>query len=241
MIRPLISIITVVYNAQSTLEATIKSVIGQRREFFEYWIIDGGSNDGSLKVIHKYEHQLAGWISEPDQGIYDAMNKGIDKASGEWLYFLGADDTLIPNVLDQVASQLSDKCVMAHGDVLFDNGRRVPSFLSSRILMQNTIHHQGAFYRKNLFTDFRYNTQFRILSDYELNLKIYRQNLPVQRLPMVIARCQEGGASSNFSMSLRETNAIRSFYVGNKIVNKSLSLLLNLYYMQKQFRNHLFK
>ena len=236
-----ISIITVVYNTQLTLESTIKSVLQQQNNLFEFWIVDGGSTDGSIDIIRKYEDQLAGWISEPDKGIYDAMNKGIDKVRGEWIYFLGADDTLEPDILIKVVPYLNSKYVMAYGDIVFDNGRRVPSFLNSRTLLQNTIHHQGAFYKKSLFKNFRYDTQLHILSDYELNLKIYRQRLPTARLPMVVARCHEGGASSHLPISLRETNLVRGRFVGNGIVNNILSLLLDLYYKQKQIRSFLFK
>ena len=239
--KPLISVITVVYNAQPTLENTIKSVLQQQRSLFEYWVIDGGSTDGSVEVIREYENQLTGWISEPDNGIYDAMNKGIDKVKGEWIYFLGADDALEPDILAQVAPCLNGNYVMAYGDIMFDNGRRVPSFLSKRILLQNTIHHQGAFYNRNQFEDFRYSTQLNVLSDYELNLKIYWQHLPTQRLPMVIARCQEGGASSHLPISLRETNLVRARFVGDGVVNRVLSLLLRVYYAQKQIRIFLFR
>lgn len=89
-----ISIITVSYNAAKTIEQTIQSVVNQTYDNIEYIIIDGGSTDGTVDIIKKYEDKIAYWVSEPDKGIYDAMNKGILKASGEYIYFLGADDWL---------------------------------------------------------------------------------------------------------------------------------------------------
>ena len=91
---PRISIITVVYNGASTLEQTILSVLKQTYSRIEYIIIDGGSKDGTVDIIKKYQDRIAYWVSEPDEGIYDAMNKGIRHASGDWIYFLGADDIL---------------------------------------------------------------------------------------------------------------------------------------------------
>jgi glycosyltransferase involved in cell wall biosynthesis len=91
-LKPLFSIITVVYNAGATLEETILSVVNQGLRNYEYIIIDGGSDDNTLAIINKYKSSIAKFISEPDEGIYDAMNKSLKYASGRWLFFLGADD-----------------------------------------------------------------------------------------------------------------------------------------------------
>ena len=89
---PLISVITVVYNGAAHIESTIKSVIGQTYQGIEYIIIDGASTDGTLEIIHKYQSRLGYWISEPDQGIYDAMNKGFKAAHGDYVVFLNSGD-----------------------------------------------------------------------------------------------------------------------------------------------------
>ncbi|UHG91714.1 glycosyltransferase family 2 protein [Spirosoma oryzicola] len=241
MSRPHFTIITVVYNTQSTLEATIISVLQQKKGLYEYWIIDGNSTDGSIDIIRKYEKELTGWVSEPDNGIYDAMNKGINRANGNWLYFLGADDTLENNVLEKIVPYLSNDDSMIFGNILFDNGRLVRSFLNLRTFLQNTVHHQGAFYNRKLFKDFRYDTSQKILSDYELNLIVHKNKLPVREIPVVIAICKEGGASSHLDKSLEETNLIRSKHVTNIFLRKTLSFSLWLYYSQKKIRNYLFK
>lgn len=95
--NPLISVVTVSYNAVSTIEQTILSVINQTYPHIEYIIIDGGSTDGTVDIIKKYADKIAYWVSEPDKGIYDAMNKGIKVATGEWINFMNSGDCLYRN------------------------------------------------------------------------------------------------------------------------------------------------
>ncbi len=234
--KPILSVIIPVYNGGKFIETAIQSVINQGCAI-ELIIIDGGSTDGSLDTIKRYASWITHITSEPDAGIYDAMNKGIDRATSKWVYFLGADDTLQPGILKEVIPYFSDDIILIYGDVLFENGWRFPSFFNARTVLQNTVHHQGAFYRHILFDDFRYNTNLRILSDYELNLIIYQRRLPVQKLPMIIARCGDGGASSEIRLSIEETNHIRRVHVSNKPLNWFLDNLLKLYYAQKKMRS----
>ena len=95
--NPLISVVTVSYNAVSTIEQTILSVINQTYPHIEYIIIDGGSTYGTVDIIKKYADKIAYWVSEPDKGIYDAMNKGIKVATGEWINFMNSGDCLYRN------------------------------------------------------------------------------------------------------------------------------------------------
>ncbi len=236
---PLISIITVVYNASLTLETTILSVLAQERSLFEYWIIDGGSTDTSLDIIRKYEDRLTGWLSEPDGGIYDAMNKGIDRAKGKWLYFLGADDQLRADVVKNVAPYLDSKYAIVFGSVSFDTGHTIQSYLNRVTLFQNTLHHQSAFYSYTLFRDFRYNTTLRTIADFELNLLAYTRKLPVCAIPVEIALCQSTGASSDWALTVEETNIVRRQYVKPSYLQPILSGLLHLYYAQKRIRRWL--
>jgi putative colanic acid biosynthesis glycosyltransferase len=208
---PLISIITVCYNAAIQLEEAICSVVNQDNSLFEYIIIDGNSTDGTTDLIRKYKSSIRYWISEPDAGIYDAMNKGIEQAKGQWLYFLGADDRLMPGVLNQVALALADKPDVLFGDVVFTNGARYSSKFSWKTILNNTVHHQGTFYKRSLFQNFRYDTTMKIMADYELNLLIYQNNRLIRKqFDQPVAVCAPNGASADRHLSLNELNQLRS-------------------------------
>ena len=117
-VGPLMSIVTVVFNAKDSLEETITSVLNQSYQHVEYIIIDGGSRDGSVELIRRHHDRLAYWISEQDRGIYDAMNKGVAAASGEWLLFMNAGDRFYSsNTLDILCQYLSADVDVIYGDV----------------------------------------------------------------------------------------------------------------------------
>lgn len=235
-----ISVIIPTFNALKTLPQAIESVLNQSYESKEIIVVDGGSIDGTVDYLNTLQAPSLRWISETDKGIYDAMNKGVRIASGEWHYFLGADDTLALDIFSTIAPELNDSFRIVFGDVQFENGYRMVSFLKSRTWLQNTLHHQSAFYHRSLFTDFQYDTSLRVMSDYELNLLIHVKNLPTRYVPVVVALCHTGGASSQLSVGLKETNLIRGRFIGSDWQNKVLSFILELYYAQKQLRKWLY-
>jgi len=121
---PTVSIVTVVYNRVNQLEETILSVLNQQFDKFEYIIIDGGSTDGTIDLIRKYEDRIAYWISEKDKGIYDAMNKGIDAAKGKWINFMNCGDRFMPDALSSVFSEDHNGADIVFGDTII----RYPTF-----------------------------------------------------------------------------------------------------------------
>lgn len=170
-----ISIITVCFNAVSTLEKTILSVLNQSYPNIEYIIIDGGSTDGSVDVIKKYADRLFYWVSEPDKGIYDAMNKGTSIATGDFLYFIGADDDLTsPIVLSSIAENLKGKNTIYYGKVRFIPSHKIygPKINKLKFSIKN-IPHQAIFYPKNVFKKYKYNSSYPIYADYMLNVICY--------------------------------------------------------------------
>ncbi len=226
---PLISIITVVFNAVSTIEKTIESVIEQYYDV-EFIIIDGASNDGTIEKVAAYKESGIFIISETDKGIYDAMNKGISIATGKWIYFLGADDYLTENCLHNVSGSFGAEYDIVFGNVMSDKGKIFKSTLNLKTILSNTIHHQGAFYNRSVFEGFRYDSTKKIMADYELNLKLYLKKAKYRKIDDIIAVCGTQGISSTDRLSLEETNMIRGkFY--NKNLNYFFSLLLKIKYL----------
>lgn len=226
---PLISIIIATFNAAATLAACFESVLVQDGNY-ELIVIDGGSTDGTIQLIEQYGSSISFWRSEPDRGIYDAMNKGIRQAHGKWVYFLGADDRIAPGVFSELEQILvASEATIIYGKVQYETGRRVHSEFGLKTLLQNTVHHQAAFYNRQLFREFAYDTDFKIIADYELNLRIYKQSMARQAVPLVIAHCQSGGSSFDLALSLQEMNGIRVKYIKQPF-NGVLSMLLKIKY-----------
>jgi glycosyltransferase involved in cell wall biosynthesis len=174
--KPLISVITVVFNGEKHLEKTIQSVINQTYDNVEYIIIDGASTDGTLDIISKYNDHLDYWVSEPDNGIYDAMNKGATIANGDWLYFIGADDVLYDCFSSLIPNFICNKCIY-YGNIklIFKNKIYDGKFNLLKLLWKN-IPHQATFYPKGVFMNYTFNTKYHTMADYYLNLILFTGN-----------------------------------------------------------------
>ena len=196
--EPLISIITVVYNMVDSIEQTILSVLNQTYKNIEYIIIDGGSTDGTSNVIKKYENKLAYWISRPDKGIYDAMNKGKNIATGDFVFFLNSKDTFFRNnVVEKFVSKISDTNYVYYGDAYLTGSNRIydNKFSSFKLALKN-ICHQSIFYPEQVYRNFDFDPKYKILSDYHYNLIIF----PLYRfhyINEIISYYDTEGISSN--------------------------------------------
>jgi glycosyltransferase involved in cell wall biosynthesis len=170
-----LSIITINKNNARGLERTIQSVIQQTSTDYEYIVIDGASRDGSVDSIKKYADKINYWVSEPDAGIYNAMNKGIRKASGDYCLFLNSGDTLLASkTLETVFSEISGRHDFYYCNLRKDNGTYVfiPEKVGINYLISGTFNHQNMFIRRSLFFKHGfYNENFKILSDTEFYLK----------------------------------------------------------------------
>ena len=175
---PLISVVTICYNAKNDLERTILSVLSQTYQDIEYIIIDGGSTDGTVDIIHKYSERLFYWISEPDKGIYDAMNKGMDRATGSWINFMNAGDTFCDNeVIKNIFgyNDLSDYSVI-YGDCYVSKLNQLQYLKASsmkKVHVQMPFCHQSSFIRK---TRLRFSIDLKIAADYQMIYEYYRMN-----------------------------------------------------------------
>jgi glycosyltransferase involved in cell wall biosynthesis len=171
--NPRISIVTVVFNGASTLESTILSVVNQDFKDIEYVIIDGGSKDGTLDIIKKYEDKISLWISEPDKGIYDAMNKGMMNVNGDWLLFLGCDDLLL-NVVHEMDPMLNNHNAVYYGNSFFNRERLIyDGPFDSFKLSKRNICHQAIFYPKKVYKNREYDLKYKLLADYNYNIICY--------------------------------------------------------------------
>lgn len=172
---PKISIITVVRNGEKDLENAIKSVVNQTYGNIEYIILDGLSTDGTLDIIRKYEHQIALWKSEADRGIFDAMNKGLDLATGDWVYFLGCDDVLAsPTIIGEVAAEFTRPDDIYYGNTYLKKNNKIYTGKVSKwnIALRN-ISHQAIFYPKSIYKQKKYNLDYKLTADHVYNLELY--------------------------------------------------------------------
>lgn len=186
--RPLISIITVVFNGAAFLEKALNSVFGQDFKNIEYIVIDGGSTDESIEIIEKYSSRLKYWVSEPDEGIYHAMNKGLKVAKGQWIYFLGSDDWMY-NCLAEVAKYLKDENVIYYGDVYRTKlQRKYDGKFSTYKLAYRNICQQSIFYPIKLWSKHSFNLKYRIFADYEFNIRCYTDSVnKFEHIPITIS------------------------------------------------------
>ena len=212
---PEFSIITVTYNAVATIEKSILSVLDQKNSDFEYIIIDGQSTDGTLDIITKYIANITHFVSEKDHGIYDAMNKGVNLSTGKYLFFLGADDFFYEDTTCFKVSEiiLNKTYDIILGNIIYDHGQVIKPKFSYKLLLHNSIHHQGTFYNRNLFADFKYETSLKLISDYELNLILFlkKKNIRHLKIDSIISLCSANGLSQKMvDVFIKETNQIRS-------------------------------
>ncbi|SHF28810.1 glycosyltransferase family 2 protein [Dysgonomonas macrotermitis] len=197
-----ISVVTVVYNGVSTIENTIKSVINQTYPNIEYIVIDGGSTDGTIDIIKKYEDRISWWISEPDKGIYDAMNKSIDRLDGLWVNFMNTGDYFYSDTaIDEIFGQGKDFSAFAavYGDAEYRLKRFSyirPGYDCDRDHFM-PFSHQAAFARADIAKKNKFNLKYRIAADTEFFLRLNREGYELKHVPVIVCSYD---ASEGFSM-----------------------------------------
>lgn len=203
-LTPLFTIITPSFQAAAKLGPTVDSVLSQPRSLFEYLVIDGGSTDGTGKLLEGYGTQVA-WTSGPDRGIYDAMNKGITRARGRFLYFLGAGDLLRPDILEAVAARLPlggagpIGPTFFYGDVYWVGiGTRYAGRWDPRRFSRGCLCHQAIFYERTIFDLLGlYDTRYPLAADYVLNIRCFGdRRIHKVYADLIIADYEGGGLST---------------------------------------------
>ena len=199
-----ISIITVSYNAVLAIEKTILSVLNQTYKNIEYIIIDGGSTDGTVDIIKKYSTNISYWVSEPDKGIYDAMNKGILKATGEYIQFLNAGDVIYSNktiqsIINKIPNINND---VIYGDIAIEKKIGLYHFVPLKLetfQYRFPIYHPSTWVKSKILKEQKFDTSFKIAADFNFFRKIYFSKATFYYTPLIftIFEGEEGISSTN--------------------------------------------
>lgn len=215
-----LSVITVTLNCAETIEKTIKSVLHQKNDEIEYIIIDGGSIDGTKDIIKKYDSEITYWVSEPDNGIYDAMNKGISIASGEWISFINGNDWYEKNVFKDVKN-IAKNCKesIIYGWVNLVSDGEIKGYLgishevdTEELHFHNLYCHQGLFLRRQLFSLIgNFDTNYKVYADYDWILKAHELGYVPYLLNKTVANFTMGGISQS-GVGLVEEQIIKIRY-----------------------------
>lgn len=236
---PLITIITVCYNAIATIESTILSVINQTYYNLEYIIIDGGSTDGTIDVIKKYKNHIAYILSEPDKGIYDAMNKGIQLATGDWINFMNCGDSFYNSeTINQIAEELS---INKHIDVIYGNCIINVNNNKYMVLPENLecisnhlpFCHQSTFVKASLAKTYPFDLNYKFVADYNFFYQIYHKHhtfLYINK-PLSYYQIDRGFTASNSNLCFIETTKVNNkrLTLLEKIKNKLRAYLINIF------------
>lgn len=232
------SIITINYNNTSGLKKTIDSVKSQTYIDFEWIVIDGDSNDGSKELLEKYQEHFAYWCSEPDKGIYNAINKGLLHATGQYVQFLNSGDWLYDSTsLEKAFAQIDGKYDIYYGDMIQvnDGGKlnpiRYPDELGFLFFPYNNICHQATFYKRSLFENNPYDESFSIVSDWAMNLKLMFNGATFKHLNLFIVYYDNQGRSSAADLKHHnERTAAFNKYVPQQIKIDLVNFEKNYYF-----------
>jgi glycosyltransferase involved in cell wall biosynthesis len=211
---PLVSIVTVVYNGAATLERTMRSVLEQSYPNVEYIVVDGGSTDGTLDLLKRYDEQLDFWVSGRDKGIYDAMNKGIALCSGEWIGLINADDWYEEDTVERMVmvANADPRVNIVHGDIWmhYPNGQRtlkrarVSGFLLK--YWEMVLNHPSFFVRRSFYVNRPYDARLKVSADHKWTYEAFRDaESSFRYIPAPLANFTVGGAS--MSVPLRRVLA----------------------------------
>lgn len=215
-----VSLITVVYNGESYIETCLKSIASQDYKDIEYIIMDGGSRDSTLEIIDRYRDYVTVMVSEPDKGLYDAMNKGISRATGDIVGILNSDDFYAhPGIISRVVQEFRDKQVdTVFGDLVFvspENLKKVVRYYSPKHFRVSWFEkgdmppHPTFFVKRELYEKYgTFDTQYKIVSDFELMLRfLHKHHSTWSYIPEVLVHMRTGGISTRGISSKIKLNA----------------------------------
>ena len=215
-----ISVVTAAYNAAKTIEQTISSVVNQDYPYIEYVIVDGSSTDGTVSIIEKYASSYnIKWVSEPDRGLYDALNKGVQMATGDYIEIIGADDALVSaDIISRVVGEMESNTDIFAGQVWYVDEDSKKQFPYTNISMRNRSTYRGGmsphaamFARRELLLQYPFDTSYRIAGDYKFFLQCYYdKKVQIQYSDIMVAFFATSGLSSDVESAWREEKCLYS-------------------------------
>jgi glycosyltransferase involved in cell wall biosynthesis len=211
---PLITVITVVFNGAKHLEITIRSVIDLKYPKLEYLVIDGGSTDGTLEIIKKYQHRIDKYISESDKGIYDAMNKGIAMANGDWINFMNCGDRFASETaLNFFKQPISPEVDIVYGDATVEYHTfetQLKTISVKQFWKKMPFCHQATFVRTKLMKTYPFDQRYTLSSDFDFLYKAFMMKRKFQYFPCIICHFdyRDGASVKNALTSIRERKQI---------------------------------
>lgn len=241
--EPLVSVITAVFNGNDCIAKCIESVISQDYPYVEHIIVDGGSKDGTVETIRRYGDRLALWISEPDSGVYDAWNKGLQLARGEWIAFLGADDVYLPHAIGtymKLAKENSEAEFLSSRARLDHITGYAPTFGGPwewpRFSRAMSTVHVGAMHHRKLFDRYGdFDTRYRIAGDYEYLLRA-RNTLRTAFTPAVTVVMRAGGLSDSTAGLYEARQAkIENGIASAPVADFQMRLFVSRFYIRRAY------
>jgi len=238
---PNIAVVTINYNRLEDLHKTFVSVMSQTYPHIEYIIIDGGSQDGSLKFLQDNDHQITYWVSEPDGGIYDAMNKGAAVTTGDWIIYMNSGDTFFAeDTLAQVVPYLDASTDVVYGGVesiLVDSYQtrvfqKTPLSLSELWREMPTCH-QSIFVRRTLQIAFPFDTSFVWCADHDLLSRLYINNYRFKEIPIIVSKFDAAGGHRDIRIHTKER-----WRISKRLVNP---FQRNTYFAKEYCRRYLWQ
>ena len=219
-----LSIITINYNNRAGLQKTVDSVKSQTCKDFEWIVIDGGSTDGCKELIEQYQNAITYWCSEPDRGIFNAMNKGVKHANGAYCLFLNSGDRLHDNhVIEKVIPHLSDSDFITGNECVVDSQyqeiriRKNPAVFDKYQLLIGCLWHQSTFIRTSLLKERPYDETFRVVGDWETTFyQLVLKNKTYQHIDILVSDFVEGGISTDLKYAREESKSTIDRYLSQR-------------------------
>ncbi len=211
--RPMVSIVIVLFRDREECIRLLENISAFDHREYELVVIDGGSDDGTIEVLKEWNDKIDYWLSEPDSGIYDAMNKGIAASRGEYILHLNAGDTLKTIPSESLAACLKDNVDVASFAVTTDRGETFRPETGFPLRFRNTWHHQGTFYRR--LPHIVYDTRYRIYADFDLNQRMLKSGKTVRLFEEIVAHHRRNGISEDK----------RNFYESYRVIRSNFGVL----------------